>query len=226
MKDDNLMRHLLKQMLIKLWPYLLIYIPLINKFKGLNRRIYMAQLHQNDIFKWREETARELGVKIGKNCRFYSINFFSEPYLIEIGDNVIVSGEVIFITHDGGIYLFKDEDPDLYGHFGRIKIGNNCFIGMGALIMPNVEIGNNCIVGAGSLIMDSFPDNSVILGNPARRVFDISMYKKMRLNSKLTLRDHDFAYPKHDDMPRDKKEPLLLDLIARHPIRKPRRHNK
>ena len=46
----------------------------------------------------------------------------------------------------------------MWGNFGKIKIGNNCFIGMGAIILPNVEIGNNCIVGAGAVVMNSFPD--------------------------------------------------------------------
>ena len=49
-------------------------------------------------------------------------------------------------------------------------IGNECMIGMGAIIMNGAEIGRNCIVGAGALVTQGtkVPDNSLILGNPAK----------------------------------------------------------
>ncbi|MCY4018026.1 MAG: gamma carbonic anhydrase family protein [Chloroflexi bacterium] len=52
------------------------------------------------------------------------------------------------------------------------KIGDHSLIGMGAIVMNGAQIGSNCIVGAGSLISQRkvFPDNSLILGNPARIV--------------------------------------------------------
>ncbi len=183
----------------------------------------MARLLKEDPVRWRVERAKEMGAKVGKNCRFYSLNFFSEPYLIEIGDDVIISGEVIFVTHDGAIYLFKDEDPNLFGHFGRIKIGNNCFIGMGSIILPNVEIGNNCVVGAGSVVMDSFPDDSVIMGNPAKVIFNTALYKKMCLSSKHTIRHDTYCYPNHGKMPLEMNRELLMRTIASLPIRKPKR---
>ena len=53
-----------------------------------------------------------------------------------------------------------------------VKIGNNCWIGYGAIILKGYTIGNNCIVGAGAVIPgnSSFPDNCVIAGNPAKIV--------------------------------------------------------
>lgn len=51
---------------------------------------------------------------------------------------------------------------------GRVKIGNNCFIGWGAIVLPNVTIGNNCIIGAGTVITKNIPENSVVVGNPSR----------------------------------------------------------
>ncbi len=50
------------------------------------------------------------------------------------------------------------------------RIGDHSLIGMGAIVMNGAQIGSNCIVGAGSLITQRkvFPNNSLILGNPAR----------------------------------------------------------
>ena len=51
---------------------------------------------------------------------------------------------------------------------GEIIIGNNCWIGAGAIILMNVHIGNNCVIGAGSIVTKDIPDNCIAVGNPAR----------------------------------------------------------
>jgi len=178
------------------WGYLIVkHFPDKGLWLKIKRKFQLAKLYRDDIALYRVEIARQMGAKVGENCRFYSLNFFSEPYLIEIGNDVIISGEVIFITHDGGVYLFKDQIPNLRGYYGKIKIGNNCFIGMGAIILPNVEIGNNCIVGAGAVVTQSFPDNSVIMGNPAKVAFKTDMYFKLRKYSKQTVLSEKYPFP-------------------------------
>jgi acetyltransferase-like isoleucine patch superfamily enzyme len=118
---------------------------------------------------------RRQGVKIGANCRICTMSFSTEPFLIEIGDNVAVSDGAQFITHDGSVRCFGGDVNG--GLFGRIKIGNNTFIGTGCIILLNTTIGNNCIVGAGSVLRGRFPDNSVITGNPAKVVSTMNIQK-------------------------------------------------
>ena len=59
-----------------------------RRLRALRRRLELARLHREDMASWRVEKARDLGVKVGTGCRFFSLNFQSEPYLIEIGDDV------------------------------------------------------------------------------------------------------------------------------------------
>lgn len=52
------------------------------------------------------------------------------------------------------------------------KVGDNCLIGMGAILLGYVEIGENCVIGAGTLLTQhrKIPANSMVYGNPARIV--------------------------------------------------------
>ena len=180
----------------------------------------LANLYRQDMALWRVEKARDLGVVVGSGCRFFSLNFQSEPYLIEIGDDVIISGEVILVTHDGGVSILRKDVPGMNGQYGRIKIGNNCFIGMGAIIMPNVELGDNTIVSAGSVVYDSFPPNSVVMGNPARFAFGLELYRKMKLSSPYTIVDERYPFPL-EYPPAD-----LIERMKKLPLRKPKRRTE
>ncbi|MBW3350913.1 sugar O-acetyltransferase [Limosilactobacillus reuteri] len=55
-----------------------------------------------------------------------------------------------------------------YGQSKDVTIGDDVWIGGGAITCPGVTLGNNVIVGAGSVVTKSFGDNVVIAGNPAR----------------------------------------------------------
>lgn len=114
-----------------------------------------------------ERYARAIGVIIGSDCRILTRFFGSEPFLIEIGDRVTLSRDVIFINHDGSTWLMRDERGRRQ-YFRRIRIGNDVFVGARAILLPGVSLGNRVVVGAGSVVTRSVPDNSVVAGNPAR----------------------------------------------------------
>ncbi len=135
---------------------------------------------------YRISKLRKLGVKIGENCLIQNTSYDTEPYLIEIGNHVAVASGVRFITHDGGVWAFRLKYPNI-DCFGLIKIGDNCFIGMDSIILPNTEIGNNCIVGAGSVLRGKIPDDSIVMGNPAKVVMKYSLMESMYKFNKNTL---------------------------------------
>lgn len=49
-----------------------------------------------------------------------------------------------------------------------IKVGDNCWIGAGAIVLPGVELGANSVVGAGAVVTRDVPPGAVVAGNPAR----------------------------------------------------------
>jgi acetyltransferase-like isoleucine patch superfamily enzyme len=113
--------------------------------------------------------AKFIGVKIGSGCSISTKLFSSEPYLISIGDNCRVASEVLLLTH-GGVRPLRKIYAELidFDYFGKVRIGNNVYIGQRSIIMPGVTIEDNCIIGAMSVVTKSIPKNSVVAGNPAK----------------------------------------------------------
>jgi acetyltransferase-like isoleucine patch superfamily enzyme len=143
-------------------------------------------IYMQDTVKY----ARKLGVVIGENCRILTnprSAFGSEPYLVKIGNHVEITSGVKFITHDGGCWVFRNEYPEI-DRFGKITVGNNVFIGMNTIILPNVSIGNNVVVGAGSVVTKSIESNCVIAGCPAKVIKTIDKYKDSTLSRSVNTK--------------------------------------
>lgn len=138
---------------------------------------------------------RKLGAKIGEACEIYPSVNMMEPYLIEIGNHVRINEGVIFVTHDGGVWVLrgmeKNEQDKNIDIFGTIKVGNNVHIATNVVIMPGVTIGNNVIIGCGSIVTHDIPDDSVAVGIPAKVIESINEYYQKN--------QHRFVYTKQMD---------------------------
>jgi len=123
------------------------------------------------------EKFRKQGAKVGKNCSI-QINFLaSEPYLVEIGDNVAIAPGVKLITHDGASVIFREEFPAVR-YFGKIVIEDDCFIGIHSIITAGVRIGKGSIVGPMSVVIRDVNPGSVVIGNPAIRISTVEKYRE------------------------------------------------
>lgn len=120
--------------------------------------------------------AESLGVKIGKGCRIYITSWGTEPEMVEIGDNVTITSEVVLLTHDGSTCLVKNEAGERYYNYANIKIGNNVFIGYRSIILPGVTIGNDVVIAAGSIVTKSIEDGCLVGGNPAKVIKSFKDY--------------------------------------------------
>ena len=59
-----------------------------------------------------------------------------------------------------------------------IRIGRNCWLGAGVIVVPGVTIGDNTVIGAGSVVTKDIPANVVAVGNPCRVLRTISEHDK------------------------------------------------
>lgn len=78
-------------------------------------------------------------------------------------------GSGVHILSGKGQHNFDDLDTPIQsqgGHFTKITVGEDTWIGNGAVIMAN--IGKKCIIGAGSVVTKDIPDFSIVAGNPAK----------------------------------------------------------
>lgn len=119
--------------------------------------------------------ARSIGVRVGDGCRLINVDFGSEPWLVKLGDRVSAT-DTRFLTHDGGVWVFRESDPDI-DCVAPINVGNNVFIGCGAIILPGVNIGNDVVIGAGSIVSRDISTNSVAAGVPARQICGLDDYR-------------------------------------------------
>ncbi len=102
------------------------------------------------------------GMDIAKDVRisFKARIDKTNPKGLSISDKTYVAFNAIILSHD-----FSTRRHD-----AKTQIGSYCFIGCGAIILPNVTIGNHVIVGAGSVVTKDVPSNSIVAGNPAKIV--------------------------------------------------------
>lgn len=155
---------------------------LLKRIKKLLFFLYLSML-------WGEKRAIYLKKKSylgsqGENCYFGIYNFGTEPWMIYLGNNVVIATGVRFINHDMSAEMLSQY---LYGtskklsKYGEIKVGNNVFIGADSIILPNVEIGDNVIVGAGSIISKNLDSNGVYVGN-GKSIMTFNEYLEKTLN--------------------------------------------
>lgn len=102
---------------------------------------------------------RSLGMTIGDDTQISMKARLdrTNPRGVHIGRGTLIAFDVTILTHDLARVLHTDT-----------FIGENCFIGTRATILPGVRIGNQSIVAAGSVVTTDIPSGCIVAGNPAR----------------------------------------------------------
>lgn len=113
-----------------------------------------------------------------KSSIWYNVTIRGDVMPIKIGrESNVQDGSIIHGTY--GKYGTTLGNRVTIGHMVMLHgctVGDNCLIGMGAVLMDGVSIGADSIVGAGTLVTEgkSFPPRSLILGRPGKLVRELT----------------------------------------------------
>ena len=91
---------------------------------------------------------------------------------IYVGDYTLIGPNVTIAT--GGHPINPDLREKGYQYNASVRIGRNCWIGAGAVIVPGVTVGDNTVLGAGSVVTKDIPSGVVAVGNPCRVLREVN----------------------------------------------------
>ena len=95
---------------------------------------------------------------------------------IWIGDSCMFGPNVVLAT--AGHPIHPALRREVYQYNLPIRIGNNVWIGAGAVVLPGVTIGDNSVIGAGSVVTKDIPAGVVAVGNPCRVIREIGEHDR------------------------------------------------
>ena len=163
------------------------YLDLMDEYNNTPRR----------LMKERAEMLPKLFAEVGENC------FIESPYFanwgghhVHLGSNVYANFGVTFVD-DTHIYIGDCTmlgpnvviataghpiDPELRSQGLQynmpVRIGKNCWLGAGVIVMPGVTIGDNTVIGAGSIVTRDIPSGVVAVGNPCRVLREVGEHDR------------------------------------------------
>ena len=131
------------------------------------------QLNRDNLDFWVAPNAAIIGdVTLKKNASvWFGAILRGDNDPIILGENSNIQDNSVCHTDDGMPLIIGDNVT--VGHkviLHSCTVGDNSLIGMGSTVLNKAKIGNNCLVGANALVTEGkeFPDNSLIVGSPAK----------------------------------------------------------
>ena len=112
---------------------------------------------------------------------------------IYVGDYTMFGPNVVLAT--AGHPICPELREKVYQYNMPVRIGKNCWLGAGVVVVPGVTIGDNVVIGAGSVVTKEIPDNVIAVGNPCKVLREIG--------------EHDYEYY-FKDRKIDKKDVGLI----------------
>lgn len=155
-------------------------------------KLYEYNLTRPHDGEKREQLLKEMFASIGEGCYIepplranwggrhvhfgkkvyanFNLTLVDDTY-IYVGDCTMFGPNVTVAT--AGHPILPELREQGYQYNAGVRIGKNCWIGAGAIILPGVTIGDNVVIGAGSVVTKDIPSNVVAVGNPCRVMREI-----------------------------------------------------
>lgn len=115
-------------------------------------------------------------VHLGKNVYAnFNLTLVDDTH-IYIGDYTMIAPNVTIAT--AGHPINPELREKAYQFNRSVRVGRNCWIGAGAVLLPGVTIGDNTVIGAGSVVTKDIPANVVAVGNPCKVLREIGEHDK------------------------------------------------
>lgn len=160
-------------------------------------RLYDFNMTRPTEMEKREALLKEMFAQIGEGCYIEPplhsnfggghVHFGKNVYAnfnltlvddthIYVGDYTMIGPNVVIAT--AGHPILPELREQAYQYNMPVRIGKNCWIGSGAIILPGITIGDNVVVGAGSVVTKDLPSNVVAVGNPCRVLQEVNDHDK------------------------------------------------
>ncbi|MBQ3229060.1 MAG: sugar O-acetyltransferase, partial [Clostridia bacterium] len=115
-------------------------------------------------------------VHFGKNVYAnFNLTLVDDTH-ITVGDHTMLGPNVTIAS--AGHPILPELREKAYQYNASVRIGRNCWIGAGVIIVPGITIGDNTVIGAGSVVTKDIPENVVAVGNPCRILREINEHDK------------------------------------------------
>ncbi len=146
----------------------------------------------------RQALMKEMFAEIGENCYleppFHAnfggahVHFGNNVYAnfnltcvddthIYVGDNTMFGPNVTIAT--AGHPILPSLREQAYQYTMPVRIGKNCWVGAGAVILPGVTVGDHVVIGAGSVVTKDLPSKVVAVGNPCRVLREVNAHDEV-----------------------------------------------
>ena len=162
--------------------------------KKILKRIYFKIGYVLNFFETQKESdkvEKKVLYKIGKVNMHNSYVDDLIPQAVSIGENFVASFNSMIIAHDASLFNHTKKH-----RIEEVVIGDNVFLGAGAIILPGVTVGDGAIIGAGSIVTKDIKPFTVVAGNPAKYMCTVDEYIK-KCESKDVLFDTPDSFQKY-----------------------------
>ena len=95
---------------------------------------------------------------------------------IYVGDYTMIGPNVTLAT--AGHPILPELREQAYQYNVSVRIGRNCWLGAGVIVLPGVSIGDDTVIGAGSVVTKDIPSGVVAVGNPCRVLREINAHDR------------------------------------------------